>query len=172
VCGQAQARSTDEVLRIAFRAWGGREFAVTMLTPSTEPRDKLEAAALRILATSWPVRGADGEVTVAVPPMMSPARGRTGRPGGAGKAGRGETWRAAPIRFVRRGCALIERRCPCLFEAAGATLAKQHQRDCAFRLARHCRAHLGARQDQPGGCSDEDRPMTGTDRRGSWRRKR
>ena len=123
MCGQAQARSTDEVLRIAFRAWGGREFAVTMLTPSIEPRDKLEAAALRILATSWPVRRAAGEVTVAVPPMMSPARGRTGRPGGAGEAGRSETWRAAPIRYVQSGCALIERRCPCLFEAAGAALA-------------------------------------------------
>lgn len=142
-----------------------------MVTPSIEPRGE-PAAALRILATNCPVRGGGGEVTVAVPPMMSPARSRTGRPGGAGEGGpRGDPG-AAPIRLVQRGCALIERRCPCLFEAAGAALAGSiSEIGCSRWRVIAVLTSVAGRTSLVAGL-DEDRPVTGTDRLGSWRRKR
>ncbi len=98
-----------------------------MLTPSIEHRGEPEAAALRILATSRPVRRADAEVTVAVPPMMSPARTWTGRPNGAGEAGRGETRRTAPIRSVMRGCAQVDHGCLCVLRLLAWSLVPRHR---------------------------------------------
>ena len=160
-----------KVVRIAFRAVGGREFAVTTLTPSLAPRGEQETAALRILATSRHVPGADGEVTVAVPLMTAlPAVGPAGLVV-PGRRSRRTTRLAAPIRSVQRVCAPVEPGCLCL---CGARTLVRNINDIArsrWRTSSPCSPWC------PAGPArwlilTKTGPATGTDRRKSPRRKR
>ena len=110
-----------KVVRIAFRAVGRKGVHRDHAYPAFGPPGEQETAALRILATSRHVPGAGGEVTVAVPLMTAPPA--------AGPAGL-----VVPVWG----------RWPGPWSATSMTLPVPAG-------ARHRRAHLGARQDQPGG---------------------
>jgi len=126
---------------------------VTTLTPSLAPRGEQETAALRILATSRHVPGVGGKVTVAVPLMTAPpAVGPVGpvELGRRSAGRRGWQPRSAPCsasahRLSTGACACWGR-WPGPWSATSMTLPVPAG-------ARHRRAHLGARQDQPDGWS-------------------